>query len=148
MHDLSDTEHHKHRALAGTPLYLPPEVILDNAGFTPESDIYALGATAYFLITGKPPFSGGDLANILSDHLVTQPAVPASEDPTLVDLIMRCLSKDPIDRPADAAVLGKALEDCNSFNKWRNNDARIWWSEYREIVANAGEHPIEYSPLI
>ncbi len=143
VHDLSDTEHRNPRTLAGTPLYLAPEVILDDASFAPESDIYALGATAYFLITGKPPFWEGDLANILSDHLATPPTVPQSEDAVLVELILRCLSKDPSDRPSDAVALGEALEGCQSWGEWKNGDARVWWSEHREIVASAGQQEVE-----
>ncbi len=148
VHDLADAEQKSHQALAGTPLYLAPELILDDAGFSPESDIYALGATSYFLITGKPPFSKGDLANILSDHLATEPAVPQSEDSVLVDLILRCLSKNPADRPQDAAALSQALEKCQSHNAWRNEDARIWWSEHREIVSNVGRHGLRQASAL
>lgn len=134
VRDLSEAEDDKPGVLTGTPLYMAPEAILDDQGFIPESDVYALGATAYFLLTGKPPFASGDLVEVLSDHLATAPPRPESSDAELADLIVRCLSKDPSDRPSDAARLLNALKRCSSRGGWSNDDAKVWWAEHREIV--------------
>ena len=139
VHDLAQTEAEGESVLAGTPFYIAPEVILDGAGSVPESDVYALGATAYFLLTGSPPFATGDLLEILSDHLVSIPVAPQCEDSSLAELVMVCLKKDPAQRPRDAAAVRTALRACQSFGQWRNDDARVWWSEHRELVSNMDE---------
>ncbi|MEM9073595.1 MAG: protein kinase [Myxococcota bacterium] len=120
--------------LTGTPLYLAPEAILDPNGFVPESDVYALGATAYFLLTGRPPFAEGDLIDVLSDHLAREVVPPETDDPVLAELVVRCLAKDPAARPSDASDLLHALENCEGFGRWRLDDARAWWAEHREVV--------------
>lgn len=120
--------------LTGTPLYLAPETILDPDGFVPESDVYALGATAYFLLTGRPPFADGDLVDVLSDHLVTEVTPPECDNARLQALIVRCLSKDVAERPSDAAELLVALEGCEGSGAWRADDARVWWAEHREVI--------------
>ncbi len=121
-------------ALAGTPFYMAPEVILDPNGYAPESDGYALGATAYFMLTGSPPFPATDLVEVLSDHLATEPRRPDSDDAALVELVLDCLSKHPDDRPDDAAAIRARLRRCESFGRWTLEDARVWWAEHREII--------------
>ncbi len=128
--------------LTGTPFYLAPEVIVDEAGFSPESDVYALGATAYFLATGEPPFSNGDLAEILSDHLVTIPEPPSSGSRALDDLMMQCLRKDPATRPRDANALRDLLLACANDETWSSDDARVWWTEHREIMTSTQENGV------
>ncbi|MEM1032467.1 MAG: serine/threonine-protein kinase [Myxococcota bacterium] len=120
--------------LAGTPMYMAPEVILDGDGHVPESDIYALGATAYFLLTGRPPFATEDLAELLSDHLATDPEPLQSGDPDLDALVLQCLAKPSDDRPSSGATLRDALRRCPTFGTWTDADARVWWDEHREII--------------
>ena len=132
--DVSEADEGEAGGLTGTPYYLAPEAILDERGFVSESDVYALGATGYYLLTGAPPFPRGDLVEVLSDHLATDPVTPDGDDPELVAVIMRCLAKDPADRPADAGAVLVALEACPSHDTWKLEDARIWWAEHREIV--------------
>lgn len=134
VRDLSDDETASTSGLTGTPLYMAPEAILDPDGFMPESDVYALGATAYFLLTGEPPFASGSLVEVLADHLATEPPRPESSDEELAALVVRCLSKDPADRPADGAALLAALEACPCHGEWTREDARVWWEEHREQV--------------
>ncbi|MFT5355549.1 MAG: hypothetical protein ACI9KE_002768 [Polyangiales bacterium] len=134
VHDVASLAVGDAGSLTGTPLYLAPEAILESHGFVPESDVYALGATAYFLLTGAPPFPGHDLTEVLSDHLATVPAEPPSDDPELARLVMSCLAKDPAERPADAGMMLDALRECSSYDAWSPEDARVWWSEHRYVV--------------
>ena len=120
--------------LTGTPLYLAPEAVADDEAFSPESDVYALGATAYFLLTGRPPFSEGSLVEVLSDHLVTPPPPIEIADARLADLVLRCLAKEPAARPPDAHAVIDALEGCDSYGQWKERDARGWWDEHHDIV--------------
>ena len=135
VRDLSEPASGQDRGLAGTPLYLAPEAILSADGFVPQSDVYALASTAYFLLAGRAPFDGTDLVEVLSDHLATSPPRPDCSDSSLADLIIRCLAKDPLDRPADARAFAHELENCEQFGEWKQRDATIWWAEHTDVVA-------------
>ena len=132
--DLSGDKAEGGAGLSGTPLYLAPETILEADGAEPRSDVYALGATAYFLLAGEPPFPRGNLVEILSDHLATSPPRLECEDAALSALIERCLSKDPDERPHDAKAFGAALTQCGTVGQWTERDAAIWWAEHQEVV--------------
>jgi serine/threonine protein kinase len=89
---------------AGTPSYMPPEQIQGKA-CDQRSDIYALGATFYELLTGRPPFLGKSANEILDKHIrekVTPPAELVKDmSPEVNDLIVSMLQKDPGDRVED-----------------------------------------------
>jgi len=96
--------------VVGTPLYLPPEAILSPEVVDARSDLYALGALGYFLLTGEPPFSGATVAEVCSHHVHTAPPSPSRRAACFVPraleaLILGCLAKSPKDRPASAARL-------------------------------------------
>jgi len=138
VRDLGDRDD-RGRGLAGTPLFLAPESIVEENGFLPQSDVYALGATAFFLLTGQAPFEGGSLVEILSDHLATPAPRPDIADEALAELVGRCLAKDPAERPADARELADSLDACPSAADWSRRDAQVWWSEHAEVVAATRE---------
>lgn len=119
--------------VVGTPLYLSPEAIVAPERLDARSDLYALGAVGYFLLTGAPPFVGETVATVCAQHLHAQPlplsqrgipAVPRE----LEALILGCLAKSPHDRPESAAALQTALLALAST--WTERDARRWWSEH------------------
>jgi len=95
--------------VCGTPFYMAPEQIRGEAP-TPASDIYAFGATAFHLTTGRPPFPRG---NVIEAHLSLPPPDPLELapdlDPELSGLILRCLAKDPAARFGSAASLRDSL---------------------------------------
>jgi len=62
--------------LVGTPLYLAPEAIR-SAGADPRSDLYSVGAVAYFLLTGQHVFDGRTVIEICGNHLHTPPEPPS-----------------------------------------------------------------------
>jgi tetratricopeptide (TPR) repeat protein/tRNA A-37 threonylcarbamoyl transferase component Bud32/TolB-like protein len=86
----------------GTPAYMAPEQALAEGSIDHRADIYALGAVAYELLTGRPPFSGRTQQQVLAAQVTEKPvrvtehrsAVP----PGLETLVMRCLEKKPADR--------------------------------------------------
>jgi len=127
-------------ALSGSPLYMAPE----QAGFagTPDrrSDIYSLGATAYFLVTGKPPFEGANLTQIILAHarenVVPPSQIDARVPSDLEQVIVKCLAKLPADRFPDASSLERALAACRDADRWSDADAERWWSEAGEGTAS------------
>lgn len=122
------------RVAAGTPRFLAPEA-LRHGGVTDESgDIYALGATAYYLLTGSEPFDADMVAAAVRSALSEEPRRPSERlgRPLSADLeaiVMQCLDKDPRARPHSVAVLAAALRSCGSSGAWSAADARIWWAE-------------------
>ncbi|MBI4768199.1 MAG: protein kinase, partial [Deltaproteobacteria bacterium] len=89
--------------MLGTVSYMAPEQATGGQ-VTFQSDLYALGAMLYELTTGRPPFIGDDPVAILGQHINTPPVSPSWHNPEippgLEALIMRCLEKDPLSRPA------------------------------------------------
>jgi serine/threonine protein kinase len=100
-------------SLAGTPFYLAPELI---AGEPPDvaSDLYALGATLYELITGRPPFFDFDEKTILLQHqesFVAPPSQSRADVPAALEaIVLRLLAKNSQDRFASAQEVYDALE--------------------------------------
>jgi hypothetical protein len=88
--------------LLGTPQYMAPEQVEGMAG--PPADMWALGATLYEAVEGKPPFDGATLTAVLAGVLTRRPAPPEHAGP-LRDLLEALLSKDPADRPDPQVVL-------------------------------------------
>jgi eukaryotic-like serine/threonine-protein kinase len=127
--------------IAGTPLFLSPEAITGAGTVGPESDIYALGAVGYFLVTGRPPFEGS-LIEVCGHHLHTAPPRPSerlgrSVPRPLEEVLLRCLEKDPRRRPASAAELSSSLKAL-SLGEWTQADARRWWADHGFATAAAG----------
>jgi class 3 adenylate cyclase len=98
--------------MVGTAAYMAPEQALGRAPDA-RSDLYALGATLYEMLTGRPPFLGDDAVAIISQHLHTPPVAPTwhnREIPQRLEkLVLELLEKDPDRRPANAAAVGERL---------------------------------------
>ena len=98
----------------GTPAYMAPEQVAGDPNIDHRADIYAFGAMAYEMLTGRAPFAGLAPHQMLAAH-VTEPVVPVTDrrptlPPALADLVMACLAKNPADRPQSANDLLQALE--------------------------------------
>ena len=136
--------------LAGTPLYMPPEVLTTPDSGDPRSDLYAVGAVAYFLLTGEPVFQAGSVAEAFAHHLHTAPTPPShrTKRPVPTDLeavVLRCLSKSVEDRPPDARALRQELKRCTMAPPWKPEDAAAWWQSFRAsgVPMPAAEADIE-----
>jgi tRNA A-37 threonylcarbamoyl transferase component Bud32 len=103
-------------SVAGTPAYMSPEQAGGADGLDARSDIYSLGAVAYFLLTGRPPFVRKTGVQVLAAHLHEPPPPPralrADVPPDLEAVVLRCLEKDPAKRFPDADSLERALAGC------------------------------------
>jgi eukaryotic-like serine/threonine-protein kinase len=128
--------------IVGTPLYLSPEAILVPDRIDARADLYGLGAVAYFLLTGSPPFSGNGVVEICGHHLHTAPEAPSRRRPVPEDLeriVLRCLAKQPEARPASAAELLVALRACRDAGRWTQADAERWWAAVESAPPPAPE---------
>jgi eukaryotic-like serine/threonine-protein kinase len=97
----------------GTPLYMAPEQIRGAPPISHKTDLYALGAVLYQMLTGEPVFRGESSMALMLSHLNETPPTPDSRapdvPPSMNELIGRLLAKDPADRPADATEVSNAL---------------------------------------
>jgi len=120
--------------VTGTPHYMAPEAILSSDGIDGRADLYGLGCTAYFLLTGRTVFDGSSLVEVCAKHLHTQPVPPTAIDPSippdLERVVLRCLAKDRADRHDDALALWHALRQCKSARDWDQERASAWWAEH------------------
>ena len=102
----------------GTPAYMAPEQAAGDPDIDHRADIYSLGAMAYELLAGRPVFADRTAQRMLAAHMgeaprsITElrPDVPAP----LAELVMRCLGKDPKDRPQSATEIVRLLEQITS----------------------------------
>jgi len=98
--------------LMGTPQYMSPEQCHGRA-VDHRTDIYAMGVLLYQMYTGTLPFRGDSFAEVLTKQLTQIPERPSTHaalPKALDELIMRCLAKEPADRPQSARQLGEQLE--------------------------------------
>ncbi len=94
----------------GTPHFASPEQ-LEEKSLDVRSDIYSLGVTLWYMLTGRPPFSGG-MVQIMSQHLTRTPPFAQLEGvpPAVVRLLERMLEKDAARRPQTATDLRREIE--------------------------------------
>lgn len=123
--------------LLGTPAFMAPEVYFEGARSAgPPADIYALGCVLYWLVTGDLVFRGRTPAEVMFNHGTQPPPRPseASElqlPPGFDEVVVRCLSKSPPDRPGSAAELRRALRALPLDEPWSEAKARAWWDLHR-----------------
>src|SRR2546425_1011978 len=98
----------------GTPAYMAPEQAAADPNTDHRADIYAVGALAYEMLAGRPPFIGPSPQSVLAAHVTSQPDPVTkyrdSVPPALAALVMRCLAKHPADRFQSAGDVLEALE--------------------------------------
>ena len=120
-------------AIAGTPAYMSPEQAAGKADVDARSDLYSLGAVAYFLLTGRPPFVRDSAVQTLAAHLTEPVVAPDRLRPDvpgdLQAVVLRCLEKDPACRFPNADELAQALAQC-SADQWTREQAAAWWRDY------------------
>jgi serine/threonine-protein kinase len=105
-------------AITGTPAYLSPEQAGGQEKVDARSDIYSVGALAYFLLTGQPLFPGRSGVKVLAAHLYEEPERLSARRPgvpaDLEAVVLRCLAKAPEGRFPDVDSLDRALAACGN----------------------------------
>lgn len=120
----------------GSPLYMCPEQARGYDELDARSDIYSLGAVGYYLLTGRPPFMGESVWEIIAAHSRDPVRRPRQINPTVPEdvesVIVRCLAKLPADRFQDVAGLSEALARCACAGRWTDQKAAEWWRRAQE----------------
>lgn len=124
------------KKLHGSPAFMCPE---QARGLNPDhrGDLYSLGAVAYFLLTGHPPFRDENPIMQVVSHATGD--VPSFHDigvavpKQLAQIVMKCLQKAPEDRYGSARDLLIALERCSVPGAWSWQKAESWWARYQPV---------------
>lgn len=130
--DLRDTNAD---SMAGTPLYMSPEAIQLPSSVDACSDLYAVGAIGYFLLTGFPVFEAKHLSELLQLHISEPPQPPSGRSgksipAQLEHAILSCLEKNRAKRPQTARELANLLDSCEVPEQWSPDKADAWWSNH------------------
>lgn len=120
--------------ITGTPAYLAPELALGRP-VDGRTDLYCLACVAYWLLTGRLVFDGESAMAIAVQHAERAPTAPSqvaeqSISPELDAIILRCLAKDPAERPASARALRLELLSLPQAGAWTPERAEQWWKRH------------------
>ena len=114
----------------GTAAYMAPEQIRGTPEVSHKTDLYALGCVFYQMLTGKPPFTGTSPVVLMHAHMnqpIPRPSVQVEEIPkALDDLVVALMSKNPTDRPWDAALVGQTLRDLKQKAEKKEVIPMVW----------------------
>ena len=107
------------RKLAGTPVYMAPEMVEGNGdALGPPTDIYLLGGVLHSVLTGQPPHQGDKLIDVLLEATEARPPVfPGSVPAELQDICRRALARAPGDRFESVAEFRDAIEGYRSHSE-------------------------------
>ena len=131
---------------AGTPSFMPPEAIKNSAAADPRSDLYAVGAIGYFLLTGKPVFENEDISELQKKQLADSPAPPSWRTKNRISAeleraILRCLEREPEKRPQSALELRDLFLASPRAADYTPEARAAWWAEFHrqeQTAAGAG----------
>ncbi|MCP4888092.1 MAG: serine/threonine protein kinase [Planctomycetaceae bacterium] len=121
--------------MAGTPLYMSPESIQAPMTVDASTDIYAVGAVGYFLLTGRPVFEAKGMSELCQKHLEEVPVPPSARKGVKVsgqleDVIMSCLEKSRAKRPQTARDVALLISKCQAAGTWTVEDGDRWWGRH------------------
>jgi serine/threonine-protein kinase len=125
-------------SLAGSPLYMSPEQAMAVGDADVCSDIYSLGAVAYFALTARPPFDADHPMKVIVAHARDEVVPPSQIRPTVPAdverIVLRCLAKQPGERFRDVWDLERSLAQCESAHKWTSAHAAQWWQQVPKVT--------------
>lgn len=135
--------------LSGTPLYMSPEAIQMPDSVDARSDLYAVGAVGYYLLSGQTVFNARTLGELCQQHISSTPDLPSQRlgravSRELEHAILSCLEKNRAKRPQTARDLATMLDRVAAV--WTLEDAETWWSRFErgqsthpDVKSSAGE---------
>jgi eukaryotic-like serine/threonine-protein kinase len=113
----------KGKTTKGTRSYMSPEQIR-NKILDARADIYSFGATAYEVVTGRPPFRAASSKELLDKHILEKPVPPQQVNPDVTtdfsNLVLRMLAKKKEDRPKDFYEVLQALKALKVYKNVEN----------------------------
>jgi serine/threonine-protein kinase len=120
--------------ILGTPLYMAPERLRNPADVDARVDIYALGAVAFLMLTGRKLFESADDLQLTSKILNEEPPRASSVAPQPIPveldlLVLSCVEKRREDRPQRIADLVEAFDALALEHRWTQREAESWWKE-------------------
>lgn len=132
---LDDTKQKSDQTLAGTPLYMSPEAIQSPMSVDACSDLYAVGAVGYFLLTGGPVFDADSITQLCRKHVNEDPVSPSERTTApissqLEHVILSCLEKKRALRPQTARDLAQLLNRCPGAHDWTVDSGDAWWGRH------------------
>ncbi len=134
--DLTEDEANQTRTtqLTGTPLYMAPERIKSPTKSDLRSDLYALGAVAYYLLAGESLFKFSTEIDIIYQVVNTDPEplhkVNKKIPKDISTFIQSILAKDPKERPQTAKEMLQKWNELSAKHPWTEEDAEKWWARF------------------
>jgi hypothetical protein len=139
-------------SITGTPMYIAPEGIEKPSEVDARSDLYAIGAVGYYLLTGSQPYDAANVVelcmkvvNSAPEPLGTRVKQPVS--PEMEAVLMRCLEKLKQDRFASVDELAAALRACPGYGTWTPAESKHWWQAHTERIAGLSSSPTPHGDL-
>jgi cytochrome c peroxidase len=134
------------RSMLGSPLYMSPEQMRSSRDVDARSDVWALGVVLFQLLTNRWPYEAETMPELVLKVVTEAPQSLADlrDDipQAMIDVVERCLKKEPSERYANAAELGLALEPLAPA------ESRITVERARVAMASTGRGPMTSSPLL
>jgi serine/threonine protein kinase len=135
--------------IAGSPQYMAPEQATGLVRPDARTDLYGLGAVAYFLLTGRAPFNAATAMAVMI-ALARDPVEPPSRfrpglPPDLERVVLRCLAKSPADRYPDADSLDRDLAACAADTEWDFARAADWWGSLDRLTHDVSQRTLAES---
>jgi serine/threonine-protein kinase len=134
----------------GTPGFMAPEIAMGEKDIDKRVDIYGVGCVAYWLLTGQRVFQGETPMAEAIHHIQSEPVPPSQKTDvdipnSLEKIVLKCLEKDPADRPQSAHELGMLFAQSIRENTWNQKKAQEWWvlhiPESKKVEASANGDP-------
>jgi serine/threonine-protein kinase len=124
----------------GTPAFMAPEMALGEKTVDGRADIYALGCVGYWLLTGRLVFEADTPVKMMLQHIQKEPESVSRRaeieiPPELDALILKCLAKNPAERPRDMLELSANLSEIPYRDPWSKALAEQWWDAHLPAVA-------------